>query len=381
MRGKHELNPNILGLMNLISIVAVARGGGKTVRFNELFIVPIAFLCYYLVFMSASDNVSSDYVMATSATSLFFTASDVILLRRFQPELRMIGQKKPSTEMSFVERLKWALQLQLTPRGINWAHEPTEHLAPRPTETSRTRFIISKLLSAAYYFIYFDILSIIIRTNPCFGTGGPSFTEFGWIWRTTIWLHPCLVYAWLSMTYDLASIVGVGLGIWEPRDWPRLFGDVRDAYTIRKCWGRVWHQLLRKFLTGHMNFFARALHLPRGTFSTYFKLFGSFFISGLTHYGAEYTLLQNWSGKAMWFFPLQAAAITFEDAVIGIAKRLGFRENFFFRFVGYVWVFVWFAYCLPPWLDPTFHAGTTDMGVNVSLIMGIWKGDWTPKRQ
>ncbi|KAF9483174.1 hypothetical protein BDN70DRAFT_828134 [Pholiota conissans] len=366
--------------MHLITVIAIARASRKNARFNELFIIPIGLLSYYLIFLSASDNPSSDYVLATSATSIFFTASDFVLLRRLQPEPRMIGQKKPTTEMTLLERLKWALQLELTPRGINWAHEPTDHIAPRPMTTSRTRFIISQILSIAYYFVSFDILSILVRANPCFGTGGPSFGQLGWAWRATVWIYPFVVYSSLCMTYCIASVVGVALHLWEPKDWPRPFGNVRDAYTLRNCWGRVWHQMLRKFLTGHMDSIARLLQLPKGTFTTYFKLFGCFFISGLVHYGPEYTLLQNWSGRAMIFFPLQAAAITFEDGVIALGRRLGYRQNLFFKLLGFIWVFVWFSFSLPLWLEPTFHAGTMDKGINVSLILGLWKGEWTPKR-
>ncbi len=158
-----------------------------------------------------------------------------------------------------------------------------------------------------------------------------------------------------------ASILSVAVGLSEPRDWPPLFGSPRGAYTVRNCWGRVWHQMLRKvsvillhkhvilanmsfchsqLLTGHMDFLAQALCLPKGTFKTYFKLFGSFAISGLIHYGGDYMLFQNWSGTSMQFFILQAVAITFEDMVIALAARFGHtQQNTVFKFIGYVWVF------------------------------------------
>lgn len=140
--------------------------------------------------------------------------------------------------------------------------------------------------------------------------------------------------------------------------------------------------LLRaQLLTGHTNFVADVLRLPQGKFKTYFKLYGSFFISGLLHYAADYMLFQNWSGTSIRFFVLQAVAITFEDIAIALASRLGFNRNMLgFRVIGYVWVFAWFAFSLPIWLDPIVHAGTMDEGVNVSLILGVWRGDWTPKR-
>ena len=134
-------------------------------------------------------------------------------------------------------------------------------------------------------------------------------------------------------------------------------------------------------LTFHTYFLSQSLRLPNCTFKTYFKLFVSFAISGLIHYGGYYMLFQNWSGTSMRFFVLQAVAITFEDMVIALAARFGHtQQNTVFRFIGYIWVFAWFTYSLPMWLDPIVHAGTMDDGINVSLILGLWYGNWAPKR-
>ena len=302
--------------------------------------------------------------------------------------------------MSLPQRLWWAGTLVVAPRGVGWMHEPTNHIAPRPNGT-RAQFIASQFLWIGAYFIQFDILSILVRANPCFGTGGPSFSAFGWPWRATVWIHPFTAFVSMSILHAMVSILSVAVGLSEPRDWPHLFGSPRKAYTVRNCWGRVWHQMLRKvyvhfiqayhpiniyfyrsqLLTGHTDFFAQVLRLPKGTFKTYFKLFGSFAISGLIHYGGDYMLFQNWSGTSMRFFVLQAVAITFEDMVIALAARFGHtQQNTVSRFIGYIWVFAWFTYSLPMWLDPIVHAGTMDDGINVSLILGLWYGNWAPKR-
>lgn len=53
-------------------------------------------------------------------------------------------------------------------------------------------------------------------------------------------------------------------------------------------------------------------------------------------------------GTSFPFFLVQAVAITFEDAVIGSARRLGFaRVNALTRLIGYVWVAVWFYFTAP----------------------------------
>ncbi|KAF5328771.1 hypothetical protein D9619_011601 [Psilocybe cf. subviscida] len=380
MRGKTDTNAGLVPLLNLLLIVAWAQGGRDYARVNWLFFLPIASLCVYIIFFTATSDITSDYASALNVAQLFFVASATILLRHHQPELRQIGQNKVTAEMSFYERLKWAVSLLLTPRGVGWSFEPTDHLPPKPN-SSRLRFIFTQLKWIAFYALMFDVVSMFIRANPCFGTGGPSLAAFGWVWRSTSWLYILVAYAPMSLLYASLSIASVGLGFSKPHHWPHLFGTPRDAYTLRNCWGRVWHQMLRKLLTVHSNVAATTLDLPRNTFTTYFKLCLSFFISGLIHYAGDYMLYQNWSGRSMEFFLLQAVGITLEDAVVGIAKTLGYTTKTpLTKLLGFCWVFAWFTFCLPLWLDPNLHAGTGDQGVNLSIILGIWKGDWTPKR-
>ena len=140
--------------------------------------------------------------------------------------------------------------------------------------------------------------------------------------------------------------------------------------------------MLRKPVTGHADFIAKQLRLPKSTFTTCFKLFIAFFISGLIHQSAEYIIYQKWGGHALEFFLLQAVGITCESIIISLAARAGFssKPNRFYKFIGFVWVFTWFTYCLPILLDEMVHAGLVDDGLNFSLILGLWHGDWTPSR-
>ena len=135
-------------------------------------------------------------------------------------------------------------------------------------------------------------------------------------------------------------------------------------------------------MTGHSDFITKQLRLPKNTFTTCFKVFIAFFISGLIHHSAEYIIHQKWAGGSMEFFLLQVVGITCEDIIISLAVRAGFssKPNPFYKVIRFVWVFVWFTYCLPIMLDKMVHAGLTNDGLNFSLIMGLWRGDWTPSR-
>jgi len=238
MRGKHDVNPIFLGLCPLILLFALVDGGRANARCNWILFIPIFILYIYSVFFCASDRPTSDYMLIMSFMLLIPTASDYILLRPHQRELRKIGQKKSTSEMTFTERLAWALSLLATPRGIGWAHEPTAHLPPRPT-ASRGKFIASQLLWIIFYTILLDIALTHGLQNPCYWTEGPSFTAFGWWWQMTACVHIVTLYCSMSGMYAILSIISVATGLHEPRDWPHLFGPLRDAYTVRKCWGYV----------------------------------------------------------------------------------------------------------------------------------------------
>ena len=147
-------------------------------------------------------------------------------------------------------------------------------------------------------------------------------------------------------------------------------------------YSRVWHQMLRKLATGHAHFITKQLRLQKGTFKTSLTLFIAFFVSGLIHYGAEYVLYQKWAGNSMKFFLLQAVAIAFEAAIITLATKAGFspKPTNFVKFIGFVWVFAWFTYCLPLWLDEVIHSGAMDNGLDYSLVLRLWDGEWKPLR-
>ena len=148
---KPDRNPII---SSLILLLALVHGGRPNARYNWVFFIPIAIrvLCICSVFFCAPGNTSNDHATIVALLNLILTASNYILLRNRQPELRKIGQKKATSEMTYKERLMWSASLLATPRGIGWAHEPTDQIPPRPT-ASRGKFIASQFLWIIFYFI------------------------------------------------------------------------------------------------------------------------------------------------------------------------------------------------------------------------------------
>jgi len=125
----------------------------------------------------------------------------------------------------------------------------------------------------------------------------------------------------------------------------------------------------------------KVLRLPRkSTFTTYFKLFSAFSISGVIHYAGDCAALGNLSGGALTFFIYQAAVITFEDTVIVIAAKFGItKPTPIKKVLGYFWVAAWLAYSLPIWTGPHLTGGFLEDDIQLSPIMGLSRGEWFPK--
>lgn len=64
-----------------------------------------------------------------------------------------------------------------------------------------------------------------------------------------------------------------------------------------------------------------------------------------------------WTGCSYWFFLYNGFAIIFEDFVISVGKRLGVKENWVVKLLGYMWTLAWFTYATPRLVDWLMEAG------------------------
>jgi hypothetical protein len=131
--------------------------------------------------------------------------------------------------------------------------------------------------------------------------------------------------------------------------------------------------MYQKVLTDRTDFITKQLHvrLPKNIFTSRFKLFSAFFLPGLIFHAGEYVIYQRWTRYSMGFFLLQAVAITCEDVIMALAARAGFssKPNCFVKIMGFVWVFAWFTYSLPVWLDETMENWVSNVPVILDNIM------------
>jgi hypothetical protein len=125
---------------------------------------------------------------------------------------------------------------------------------------------------------------------------------------------------------------------------------------------------------------ARALDLQKGTkASAYVQLYSAFFLSAVLHVVSDYKMHRSLAQSgSLLFFALQPIAITLEDFVLFVARRVGFKPAVWWKLMGYTWVSAWFLYVYSPWLSPMVDGGLMKEALNlrVSLILGILEGQW-----
>ena len=134
------------------------------------------------------------------------------------------------------------------------------------------------------------------------------------------------------------------------------------------------------------------LKFPRGTNrSSYTQLYIAFFLSGVVHFAGEFMCEKRFVSRSFIFYSIQAVAITFEDFVIYVAKRLllwrGTKLNpggpdeswaeVAVRVIGYCWVTLWFCFTMPGYLDEASRWGYyhTDRRPIARFLADAW-GRW-----
>jgi len=259
-------------------------------------------------------------------------------------------------------RVYWAMCVNHSPRGFGWNYE-VSNLPLRPAESGWV-FIRSRLLKAVGFFLLVDLSQSYMHSNPLFSLAGNAvmpITSQGYILRClNIAAWTTIPYGMLSMQYNLLASVAVAVGFSEPKYWAAPFGSLAEAYTVRRFWGRTWHQLLRRYAAGIGQFCSRCLGCsPKSTSGLLVQLYVGFMVSGLMHSaGGDAMVGMQYLWASMPFFIAQPVAITFETVIIGIARQAGYtRSNVWTYLLGYTWVFLWFGVSAPWFINWAVYAG------------------------
>ncbi|KMP08581.1 hypothetical protein CIHG_05190 [Coccidioides immitis H538.4] len=185
-----------------------------------------------------------------------------------------------------------------------------------------------------------------------------AFISVSWIWANFVFLESC--HAILAIFF-----VAI-LRLDNPEDWPSLFGNIADAWTVRRFWGRFWHRIATPTLSQWTRIIIqRVLHLQLTTgVAKTVEAFGIFFLSGLAHALASWRTGEGFAHLDILFFCANFVVVAVEILVARLWKyavkgtwiELELRRNSKLRVVGrilgLVWVFSWFFWMVPRWLYP-----------------------------
>ncbi|OIW22547.1 hypothetical protein CONLIGDRAFT_214849 [Coniochaeta ligniaria NRRL 30616] len=279
-----------------------------------------------------------------------------------------------SPTSSFWARLVFGFDAATSRRHLNTPYEVKNcrHFSAKDKSyvPSRSKFILGALGSFVACYLFIDINDANAQSDQDSSLFAPDKIPFfsrladvapdelavRFIIPLVIWATS---YSMIQMTYDLMSIVAVGLHITNVNSWRPVFGSIWDAYTVRKFWGNFWHQQLRDLLNDPATIIThRILHLPaNGLAQRYTKIVIAFFISGVAHMFVDLaTGLTYLESGSVRFFTTQALGIMIEDAVQGIWKR-SFGGNTadsptakWKRVVGFIWLWSFMAWSVPSWM-------------------------------
>ncbi|KAJ3569973.1 hypothetical protein NP233_g4704 [Leucocoprinus birnbaumii] len=306
---------------------------------------------------TSSIEISVTYQTVLYMAIMLLVTSDHVLLHRASHAHTRIKQHLPFTHMSILSRFIWATDLVLSQRGVNWSWQ-IPYL--RRSSISRGTFLIKKLSLLMAIIVLTQTSDRFIKENKVF-QGKVSMYDIGFKQRVI-----CAGFVWWTIAssqlfnYTLSAILLVSLGVYEPYDWPSLYGRWGNAKSVRKFWGQTWHQLLRRPLQEHGKLIPeRILRLPSNSrITSYVQLYMAFFLSGLCHAVADWAVAPRQletRTHTVAFFLLQAVVITCEDAVISVGRKLGLSKPP--PVLCYFWVTIWMGWSGPLWMDGMLQAG------------------------
>ncbi|KAA1477250.1 hypothetical protein DENSPDRAFT_844450 [Dentipellis sp. KUC8613] len=357
---------------DILSCILVAFGPPLWVRllaFCAVCYTKLSGMHYY-----TADDATYDFTYGTVFLQQILAAAHYMLTTSPVDDVRHEHDvfKVSARELPLLKRIYWTAGYCFGPRSVGWSDQVAN--VPARPHISRWAFVRSHLLRIAWCLILVDIAQTYQHTHPdLFHRPTEALVSVGadgYIMRCVNVLSTMsTVYAMINVHYSVCAIAAVGLGLSGPADWPNAFGRWADANTVRKFWGKTWHQMLRRSLSSPGRLISRTLGFKRGTTaSSYTQLYIAFILSGIQHSGGDYmadpTLWrQSFTANPLFyqsftFFFSQAVAITGEDAVIWVGMKLGVRESRATRVLGYAWTFVWFSWSAANYADVCLNAKT-----------------------
>jgi hypothetical protein len=312
---------------------------------------------------------------------------------------------------SWWKNLRPALYLLLSYRGIQtkWQAKSTPMFPPYfsgPDTINSSRFCVRQCVIALWQLLVLALLvsasqQLVPPKTTCRHIL-PALVDYSGL-NVGLWVILWIVLARITIdsTYRLASVVFVATGICAPETWPPAFNSVFDAWTLRRFWGRYWHQWLRWPFTATATVFIRdicCLSKP-GFMERYLRVLSVFMLSSVLHLIFDICIgvpLQE-SGALRFYcgftlgFMIEDGVQSLWARVFGESRGLSREKDerieaeveeamaatpLWHRVVGYIWVCTWFSFTTGPYMQPLFSRlcqhGVADDFVRFVQLVNHW---------
>lgn len=328
--------------------------------------------CYRTVDQLSTHLPGLDWLLAFTTLIYIIHSTSALYIERWTLPARPPGAS-PRWETTM------AFKAWMNPRRLPLV-DPTSSKA---TWTQRLIFALWRLVPLIVLgFIYVAVeLSLLLFLTPMprdFGPPQQRYFHLGWGRATVLRAAFSLHWAWL--TYLILTAAHAALAILfvavlqldEPREWPLLYGNPLNAYSIRRFWGSFWHRLGTESQLRYGRLVSReVLGLqPRGASEKTFLAFWVFTISGVVHALVTHKAEPEAGPLSdMWFLQLNFAGGLLELVLYRFGGRSRGRRVLQ-RGLGYLWLLLFFYCIVPPYQYPVLHkAAVRRMPFKVNMKM------------
>ncbi|KAI1135602.1 membrane bound O-acyl transferase family-domain-containing protein [Hypoxylon sp. FL0543] len=185
-----------------------------------------------------------------------------------------------------------------------------------------------------------------------------TIVSFHWIWST---------YYFLTSAHDVLAILFVSLLGWDlPSEWPPLFGNVAEAYSLRRFWGVFWQRLHIHTFMGYTPPFLRKVEVKqKRDIGWYYAVRNAaaalwiFLLSACCHVLVDLIVLRRNTIRPELVFFLSNYVVCLVETVVKSSFKERFRRYtrscIWLRLVGYAWVSIFFFSTVPAWKYPLLY--------------------------
>ncbi|KUJ17180.1 uncharacterized protein LY89DRAFT_73285 [Mollisia scopiformis] len=372
---------------------------------------PIIFGLYFYILFWTEQQSRQSYLLGVSCTILVYRWLDLVVIHKPERDFWKVEEQDDGTVVQgrapegWWPRLKWAFFLWNNQRGVGWNIEPDCLPAAVPRGYSRSQFLKDTFRRFGYALLSQALTNAVLRIGYFY-----FLSQYPWddqsyhFFRFPLtgqimlsWVTAFKLYTNINMLYFALALVTVLLNIYEPRDWPPIFGSfLFDGWSVRNMWGRCWHQMMRRPCSEAGRIVKNIFGFRKGGFmSRYSQIWVGFAVSALAHQaGAKVGMYQDGGYWQAVYFMTQPLAIMFEDGIMALGRRAGVKSSGWTKFIGRAWVFLWFSWTLRfmvayqptswlidesviPWNSATIAAADKiDPDLAVLLTAEHWKLRW-----